>query len=126
MPSHNGHYYRTHGQAAGAASAQGDNDVAKMGGGKDGKDMKSGKDDMKDGKGKGNIVAVKHSGGPPYQVKHEDGSVTSHDSHEDLMNHLSEHIPGGEGDEDLGHDQNTEALDDMGGSEAAINSLLGS
>lgn len=90
-------------------------------------DNEKGGDEVGDGKTKsgGKIVAIKHNDGPPYQVKHEDGSVSKHDSHEDLMEHLKSHIPGGE-DNELGKDD-AQMDSDYGseGAEEAIKSLMG-
>lgn len=121
MPTgEDGKFYRSHGQAARmgkkAATTEAAHDMTHT-------------EDAAVGKGSKNIVAIKHNGGPPYQVKHEDGQVTSHDSHEDLMSHLAEHIPGGEGMEDESHEsmENDGMDSDYGseGSKAAIESLLG-
>jgi hypothetical protein len=47
-------------------------------------------------------------------------------SNEELMDHMSKHMGGGEHEEDLGHDQNREALEsESDGSREAIESLLG-
>lgn len=116
MPNHNGVQYRTHGQAY-RASQQ---DTSS----KDSTSNAAGGAEVGDAKGK-NIVAIKHNGGPPYQVKHEDGSVSKHDSHEELMSHLQQHIPGGM-DEDMGEDQSGAANEDFSdGSTEAVNSLMG-
>lgn len=116
MPSHNGVQYRTHGQAARAAKEQ------------PSQDSTSNEGENAVGKGEGmkggNIVAVKHNGGPPYHVKHEDGSVTKHDSHEDLMQHLQGHIPGGES-ESLGEDQSEMDSDYGEGAMESVKSMMG-
>lgn len=116
MPTHKGVYGRTHGQAYRAGeekAASSTNDITK---GEDGNEI------SKDG-GAPNVVHIKHNDGPPYHVKHEDGSVTKHDSHADLMAHLHEHIPGAENEDNEVND----GMDpDYGseGSEEAIKSLL--
>jgi hypothetical protein len=126
MPTHKGEYGRTHGQAYRLGEAK-----AKAAG--PGNDMTQGegKDNEVDGEKGGNIVAIKHSGRgadgkamPPFHVKHEDGSVSKHDTHEDLMGHLDEHMGGGMKDED--EDSNDGGMGDIAdGSKDAIESLLG-
>jgi hypothetical protein len=115
MPSANGVQYRTHGQAYRAGK---EHDASAS---QDGTSNAESGEEIN--KGGGKIVAIKHNDGPPYHVKHEDGSVTQHDSKEDLISHLHDHIPGGE-DEDVDND----GMDsDFGseGSEEAIKTLLG-
>lgn len=112
MPTHNGVYGRTHGQAYRAGEQK--SSMPKD-------DMTTGADSKMEGGGK-NIVAVKHSDGPPYHVKHEDGSVSKHDSHEDLMSHLASHIPSGM---EEGEDQSMADADMTSGSKEAIDSMLG-
>ena len=138
MPSFGGKQYRTHGQAyrasqeAGGAgeaakepsNAAGGNEVDKAG---------------MDSKGK-NIIAIKHSGRgedgkpkPPFHVKHEDGSTEGPmNSHEELMNHLQDHMGGtseesqeygdAETAENGGIDENMESGE---GEEEALKSLMG-
>lgn len=118
MPkSSNGTHYRTHGQAYRASQTE-----------EPSQDMNNNGEDHqlgKDMKGGGNIVAIKHNDGPPYHVKHEDGEVSKHDSKEDLMAHLDEHIPGGEKDEDDPKESNMDSDYGSEGSREAIESLLG-
>ena|ERR1700683_148762 len=113
-----GKHYRSHSQAARfGAKAE-----AKPVGNGDGGNEVDGKDYPKGS----NIVAIKHSGDesgpkPPFHVKHEDGSVTHHDTKEDLMQHLDEHLGGGESmdDSQMDSDYGSE------GSEEALKTLLG-
>jgi hypothetical protein len=114
-----GKHYRSHSQAArfgGQKSEAQPVDSAAGGNEINDKDSPKGK----------NIVAIKHSGDetgpkPPFHVKHEDGSVTHHDSKEDLMSHLDEHMGGGESmeNDDMDSDYGSE------GSQEAIKTLLG-
>lgn len=117
MPTHKGQYGRTNGQAyrRGEEMASSESNDKDMNNAEGGNDI---------GKGGKNIVAIKHSDGPPYHVKHEDGAVSKHDSKEDLMSHLDAHIPSGEMEED---DKSNEGSTDnvADGSKEAIESLLG-
>jgi hypothetical protein len=110
-----GQHYRSHSQAA------------RYGAKKEDKPVDNGAGGNEVGKGK-NIVAIKHSGRdedgarPPFHVMHEDG--TKHgpmNSHEELMDHLHEHMGGGEfpKEEQPDSDYGSE------GSEEAIKTLLG-
>jgi hypothetical protein len=127
MPNFGGKQYRTHGQAY-RASQESPKEPSQ-----DAADNQKGGDavnDQNSPKGK-HVVMIKHSGtpeapAPPFHVKHADGTVHGPmNSSEELMSHMSQHMGGGE-EEDLGHDQNHEALENISdGSKEAIESLLG-
>ena len=115
MPSgEDGKHYRTYGQAERFGKKPPVQDKT---------DNSEGGNEVKgDMKGAG-VTAIKHTnGGPPYKIKHEDGQVTSHDSHEEAMQEMHKSVPGGESD------MNDEHMDsDYGseGSKQALDSLLG-
>lgn len=125
MPTHNGEYGRTNGQAFRLGEAK-----KSAGAKKD--DMTKDEGMNKDNKvGGGNIVAIKHMGRdaegkamPPFQVKHEDGSVSKHASHEEMMAHLDQHMGDEMRDEDESSNDGAN-MDMTDGSKEAIESLLG-
>ena len=115
MPFANGVYGRSAGQAYSRAKAAG---AQKSEGGDD---KAHGSEDMGDkGPQAGSVVHVKHHGGGKFSVKHEDGSVTKHDSPEDLHDHMMQHFGVNESEPD--GDEYSE--DSEGGD--ALNSILGS
>lgn len=83
MPQVNGKHYRSFGQGYAAEKGKQASDRPEA---KDAKTSEDGKE------GKGSTVQVKHMGGGKFKVKHADGSVTDHESAEDMHSHLDEHF----------------------------------
>jgi hypothetical protein len=104
MPQMNGKHYRSFSQAAGAAKEPSNQSVQEK---------------PADG---GSIAHVKHHGGGKFSVKHDDGTITKHDSAEDLHAHLDEHF--GVQDEPTG-DEGMEDYEGEGDSGEALKSILG-
>jgi len=102
MPFANGVYGRSAGQAYSRAKAQ------KSEGGDD--TPHGSEDSGSKGPQTGSVVHVKHHGGGKFSVKHEDGSVTKHDSPEDMHEHMMQHFgmnqaePDGDEGADYGED----------------------
>lgn len=116
MPFADGVYGRSAGQAYARAKAGG---AEKKAEGAD--DSKHGSEDQ----GKGPVIHVKHHGGGKFSVKHEDGSVTKHESPEDLHEHMAQHFgldqpAGTEGDDEYSSGEDYEG---EGGD--ALKSILG-
>jgi len=124
MPSGaDGKHYRTHGQAArfGGTKEPSQDKTGNAEGGAEvgGKEMK--------GEPK-NVIMVKHAGTPeapepPFHVKMGNGDVAGPmNTVEEFHAHMHSKMGG---DSELEHDQNHEALDSVGGTQEAIESLLG-
>lgn len=124
MPFANGVYGHSAGQAysrarsAGAMKSEGGDDKA------------HGSEDNEKGTQQGSVVHVKHHGGGKFSVKHEDGSVTKHDSPEDMHDHMMQHF--GVNEPDAEHDADGDYDADNGSSEHeayeggdALKSILG-
>jgi hypothetical protein len=90
-----------------------------------GDDRPKGAEDTGDkGAQAGSVLHVKHHGGGKFSVKHEDGSVTKHDSPEDMHQHMMQHFgvtDAEQGSSDYDEDSDTE--DYEGGD--ALKSILG-
>jgi hypothetical protein len=116
MPSGaDGKHYRSYGQAERFGKKSEDKtDNAEGGNEVEGKDKMMGS----------GVTAIKHTnGGPPYKIKHEDGQVTSHDSHDEAMQEMHKSVPGGE--EKMADDSQMDADYGSEGSKQALDSLLG-
>ena len=121
MPFANGVYGHSAGQAysraksAGAMKSEGGDDKA------------HGSEDKGDkGPQQGSVVHVKHHGGGKFSVKHEDGSVTKHETPDDMHDHMMQHFgvsePAAEHDSDGDYD--ADSGEDYEGGDA-LKSILG-
>jgi len=106
MPQVNGNHYRSFGQGYAA-------EKSKMG-----KEPEEKQGEASD-KARGSVVHVKHHGKGKFSVKHEGGSMTQHESPEDMHAHLDEHFHTGAQGSEEGMEDGDE------GGEHALKSILG-
>jgi len=124
MPFANGVYGHSAGQAYSRAKSSG---AMKSEGGDD---KAHGSEDKEQGPQQGSIVHVKHHGGGKFSVKHEDGSVTKHETPEEMHGHLDQHFGVNEPDAEKDVDSDYDADNGMSGHEDyeggdALKSILG-
>ena len=120
MPFANGVYGRSAGQAYARAKA---GSAMKSEGGDD---KPHGSEDHEKGAQTGSVVHLKHHGGGKFSVKHEDGSVTKHETPEDMHSHLDQHfgVSEPEAEHDSDGDYDADSGEDYEGGDA-LKSILG-
>jgi len=117
MPFANGVYGHSTGQAYSRAKSAG---AQKTEGGDD--SPHGSEDSEAKGPQAGSVVHVKHHGGGKFSVKHEDGSVTKHETPEDMHSHMMQHFGVNESEPD--GDESAEYGDESEGGDA-LKSILG-